>query len=394
MTGTVPKTPAQEFRMTAQTMYGLEKVLAEELLRLGAKAVATRNRAVEFSGDLGFLYKANLCLRTALRVLVPITDFPVRNEQDIYAGIKKFPWEVLLGEDGTFAFHAKLNSERFGHSQYVALLAKDALADRFRERTGKRPSVDVEDPALRIRLFIHDDQCSVALDSSGSSLHKRGYREQTNLAPLNEVLAAGMVLLSGWDRMSNFVDPMCGSGTLLIEAALIAANIPPGAYRKSFGFQHWNDFDAALWEKVHSGAMERITGNRPVILGGELSKNVARKAATNIAIADLKEEIEVRNVAFEDLPAPEGRGVLIINPPYGGRMDQDEDINALYRMIGDTLKKNWAGYEAWVITPDLEAAKHIRLTPRPKIRLFNGALDCRFMRYELYAGPRRPPNRS
>ena len=367
-----------EFRMTAQTMYGLEPVLAEELLRLGAKEVEKHNRVVAFTGDLGFLYKANLCLRTALRVLIPIDNFEVRNEQDIYAGIKKIPWEVYLGADDTFAFTAKLNSERFGHSQYVALLAKDALADRFREKTGKRPSVDAEDPALRIRLFITGDHCTVALDSSGDSLYKRGYREQTNLAPLNEVLAAGMILLSGWDRMSNFVDPMCGSGTLLIEAALIAANIPPGAYRKGFGFQRWNDFDA-----------ERITGNRPLILGGEISKNVARKAETNIAIADLKEEIEVRNVAFEDLEAPAGRGIVIINPPYGERMDEDVDINALYKMIGDTLKKNWAGYDAWVLTSNMEAAKYIKLTPRPKIRLFNGALDCRFLRYELYEGSRR-----
>ncbi|MEO5585869.1 MAG: THUMP domain-containing protein [Flavobacteriales bacterium] len=378
-----------EFRMTAQTMYGLEPVLAEELLRLGAKEVEKHNRVVAFTGDLGFLYKANLCLRTALRVLIPIDDFEVRNEQDIYAGIKKIPWEVYLGADDTFAFTAKLNSERFGHSQYVALLAKDALADRFREKTGKRPSVDAEDPALRIRLFITGDHCTVSLDSSGDSLYKRGYREQTNLAPLNEVLAAGMILLSGWDRMSNFVDPMCGSGTLLIEAALIAANIPPGAYRKGFGFQRWNDFDAELWAKVHAGAMERITGNRPLILGGEISKNVARKAETNIAIADLKEEIEVRNVAFEDLEAPAGRGIVIINPPYGERMDEDVDINGLYKMMGDTLKKNWAGYDAWVLTSNMEAAKYIKLTPRPKIRLFNGALDCRFLRYELYEGSRR-----
>ena len=381
--------PAPDFNMTAQTMYGLEPVLAEELLRLGAKDVEKHNRAVSFRGDLGFMYKANLCLRTALRVLVPIEDFEVRSEQDIYAGIKKIPWEVFMDVDDTFAFSAKLNTELFGHSQYVSLLAKDALADRFREKTGKRPTVDVEDPALRIRLFITGDHCSVSLDSSGDSLHKRGYREQTNLAPLNEVLAAGMVLLSGWDRMSNFVDPMCGSGTLLIEAALLAANIPPGAYRKGFGFQRWSDFDAELWAKVHAGAMERITGNKPVIWGGEVSKNVARKAETNIAIADLKEEITVKNVAFEDLPAPEGRGVLIINPPYGERMDEDEDINALYKMIGDTLKKYWTGYEAWVLTPNLEAAKFIKLTPRPKIRLFNGALDCRFLRYELYAGSRR-----
>ena len=375
--------------MMAQTMYGLEKVLAEELLRLGAKEIETHNRAVAFTGDLGFLYKANLCLRTALRILVPITDFQVRNEQDLYAGIKQIAWEVFMGAEDTFSFTCTLNSNLFKHSQYVALRAKDALADRFRERTGKRPSVDTARPMLAIRLFISGDRCSVSLDSSGESLHKRGYRDQTNLAPLNEVLAAGMVLLSGWDRMSNFVDPMCGSGTILIEAALIAANIPPGVYRKDFGFQRWNDFDAELWKRVYEGAMERITGNKPLIIGGELSKNVARKAETNIAIADLKEEIQVKNVAFEDLPAPEGRGILIINPPYGERMDEDADINGFYKMIGDTLKKNWAGYDAWVITPNMEAAKYIKLTPRPKIRLFNGALDCRFMRYELYAGSRR-----
>lgn len=394
----MPKRPVgpanREFRMTAQTMYGLETVLAEELLRLGAEDVEKHNRAVAFTGDLGFLYKANLCLRTALRVLVPIGEFPVRSEQDIYAGIKKVPWEVYLGVDDTFAFSAKLNTERLGHSQYVALLAKDALADRFRERTGKRPSVDVDNPALRIRLFITGDRCTVSLDSSGAPLYKRGYRAQTNLAPLNEVLAAGLVLLTGWDRRSNLVDPMCGSGTILIEAALIAANIPPGAYRKGFGFQRWNDFDAELWAKVHTGAMERITGDRPLILGGELSKNVLRKAERNIAIADLKEEIEVRNSAFEDLEAPAGRGLLIINPPYGERMDEDEDINDLYKMLGDTLKKNWAGYEAWVLTSNMEAAKHIKLTPRPKIRLFNGPLDCRFLRYELYAGSRRRESKS
>lgn len=382
-------TPAHEFWMTAQTMYGLEKVLAEELLRLGAKDVRTHNRAVAFTGDLGFLYKANLCLRTALRVLIPISDFPVRTEQDLYAGIKKIAWERFMRPEDSFAFHCTLSSNRFHHAQYLALLAKDALADRFRERTGARPSVDAEHPVLRIRLFIHGDHCSVSLDSSGDSLHKRGYRDQTNLAPINEVLAAGMVLLTGWDRMSNLVDPMCGSGTILIEAALIAANIPPGVYRKGFAFQQWPDFDEALWRRIHDGAMERISGNKPLILGGELSKNVLRKAAANVAIADLKEEIELRNVAFEDLEAPARRGILIINPPYGERMDEDADINGLYQMIGDTLKKNWAGYDAWLITPNLEAAKHIRLTPRPKIRLFNGPLDCRFMRYELYAGSRR-----
>jgi putative N6-adenine-specific DNA methylase len=380
-----------DFRMTAQTMFGLEQVLAKELLKLGAREITELNRAVSFTGDLGFLYKANLCLRTALRVLVPIQSFDLHSQQDLYDGMRAIEWERFMEPGDTLAVHSTLNTPHFDHSQFVAQKAKDAIVDRFRDRTGQRPSVDLELPTLSIHLYLDHDRCHVSLDSSGGSLHKRGYRDKTNLAPINEVLAAGLVLLSGWDRRSNFVDPMCGSGTLLIEAAMYAANIPPGYYRPQFGFQRWNDFDADLWETIFDSAVERINNEKPVILGGEISRNVHRKAIANIHEAKLEDSIVVRNCAFADLEPPEGRGTLILNPPYGERMDQDEDIDAVYRMIGDTFKKKWAGYEAWVITSNLEAAKHIHLTPKPRIKLFNGPLECRFMRYELYSGSRRTP---
>ena len=382
--------PGKTYRMTAQTMFGLEQVLAGELNGIGASEVEVRNRAVRFSGDLACMYKANLCLRTALRILVPIDLFSVRNEGALYEGIKRLPWEDHMDVDGTLAVNCTLYSDLFNHSQFLALKAKDAIADRFRERTGRRPSVELDHPDLRIHLHVIGDQCTVSLDSSGGSLHKRGYRDHTNLAPINEVLAAGLVLLTGWDRHSNFVDPMCGSGTILIEAAMIAGNIPPGYHRDEFGFERWRDFDKRLWQAVFDEAMSRVDHeNLPVMLGGEISPHVARKAESNIASAELKDRIRIRNVAFQDLEAPEGGGILILNPPYGERMDQDEDINALYKNIGDTLKKRWAGYSAWIITSNMEAAKHIHLTPKPKIKLFNGPLECRFMRYELYSGTRR-----
>lgn len=382
--------------MVAQTLHGLEEVLRTELLQLGAREAERHNRAVSFRGDLGTLYKTNLCLRTALRVLVPIGSFNARSNEDLYHGIKRIPWEEFMDVDDTLAIIATLNSPFFSHSQFVAQKAKDAIADRFRERTGRRPSVDRTQPTLRIQLHINQEKCTISLDSTGGSLHIRGYRDNTDQAPINEVLAAGMVLLSGWDKESPLVDPMCGSGTILIEAALIAGNIPPGYYRDGFGFQRWKDFDEELWKTIYEAAVGRINERKPVILGGEISKKVAEKAMANIREARLEDMITVRNCAFADLepPAlnqhrPTGKPLLIMNPPYGERLAKDEDINALYKSIGDTLKKCWTGYDAWIITSNLEAAKHIKLTPRPKIQLFNGSLDCRFMRYELYSGSRR-----
>jgi putative N6-adenine-specific DNA methylase len=375
--------------MTAQTMFGLEDILTTELEALGAEDIEKHNRAVAFTGDLGLMYRANLCLRTALHILVPIHSFIARTEPELYDEIKKMAWEDYLDVDGTLAINCSLNSNNFNHSLFLEQKTKDAIVDRFREKFGKRPSVDLAQPTLRIHLYISQDDCVVSLDSSGESLHKRGYRDKTNLAPINEVLAAGMILLTDWDKVSNFIDPMCGSGTILIEAALIARNIPPGCFKDMFGFERWKNFDKELWENIYDEEMDKVNDSQTVILGGEISKNVARKAIANVTEANLSKYIRIETCAFEDLEVPEGGGILILNPPYGERMDKDEDINALYKSIGDTLKKKWAGYTAWIITSNLAAAKHIRLDPKPKIKLFNGALECRFMRYELYSGTRR-----
>jgi putative N6-adenine-specific DNA methylase len=378
------------FRMTAQTMFGLEDLLVAELQAIGAVDIEKHNRAVGFRGDEACMYRANLCLRTALRILVPIKTFQVEHEEDLYYGIKHIRWEQFMDVDDTLSVHCTLHSERFNHSQFLALKAKDAIVDRFREHYGRRPNVDLDDATLRIHLHVHGDDCLVSLDSSGGSLHKRGYRDHTNLAPMNEVLAAGLVLLSGWDPATNFVDPMCGSGTVLIEAAMLAGNIPPGIHRPYFGFQRWKDYDPQLWKQVREEAEEAIDrSERPLLIGGEISPHVARKAESNIASAGLKKRIRIVNTPFEELEAPEGGGTMILNPPYGERMDKDEDIDGVYKMIGDTLKKRWSGWTAWMITSNMEAAKHVRLTPKPRIKVFNGALDCRFMRYELYSGSRR-----
>jgi putative N6-adenine-specific DNA methylase len=378
------------YKMTAQTMFGLEEVLAAELRKLGAREVEQHNRAVSFVGDIGFMYKANLCLYTALRILVPVKTFSVRNEQDLYDEIKKIDWETYMGVDDTLAVNCSLNSELFNHSQFLSQKTKDAVVDQFREKHQKRPSVDLDQPTLRIHLFVSQDTCMVSLDSSGESLHKRGYRDMTNLAPINEVLAAGIVKLTGWDGYRNFVDPMCGSGTILIEAALQALSIPAGYYRKSFGFMRWKNFDETLWNKILDAAVAKIKeGDKVKLLGGEISKNVARKAVVNIHEAKVDDVVTIRTAAFDDLEVPAGGGILVINPPYGERMDKDEDIMALYKSIGDTLKKKWAGYEAWIITSNMEAAKAIRLDPSRKIKLFNGALECRLLKFELYSGTRR-----
>ncbi|MCB0763262.1 MAG: class I SAM-dependent RNA methyltransferase, partial [Flavobacteriales bacterium] len=368
-----------------------------ELLKLGARDLERHNRAVSFRGDLGTLYKVNLCLRTAIRVLVPLGAYDVRSNEDLYRAVGGIAWEDLIGVQDTFLFRVTLNTPYFDHSQYVAQKAKDALVDRFRERYKERPSVDTVDPTIRIHLHIHHDRCTVSLDSTGGSLHQRGYRQDTNAAPLNEVLAAGMVLLSGWDQRSPFVDPMCGSGTIAIEAALIAANIPPGHYRDRFGFQRWNDFDEGLWSTIQEGAVSRIRADLPVIIAADINGTTVRKAKDAVRAAKLEDVITVKHCAFTDLEAPPGRGTLVMNPPYGERMDHRgigsesdaEAIRELYKMIGDTLKHHWPGWTAWVLTSNMDAARHIKLTPRPKIQLFNGPLDCRFLRYEMYAGSRR-----
>jgi putative N6-adenine-specific DNA methylase len=379
--------------LIAKTITGLEDVLAAELLKLGARDIEKLHRAVKFTGDAGTMYKANYCLHTALRVLVPVFQFHVTSEQDLYDKIKNMRWEDYIDADDTIAIDTVLATDLFNHSQYISQKAKDAIADRFREMSGVRPSVDLKNPVLRINLHINEDICSVAFDSSGESLHKRGYRDQTNLAPINEVLAAGLVKLTGWEGRRPLIDPMCGSGTILIEAALIAARIPPGYYRKEFGFMKWKKFmpfDEVLWKTVCDAAVSRIDSSDVTILGGELSHHVARKARENIKIAKVDDMVQVRESDIRDFEPPAGGGVVIINPPYGERMDKD-DLTQLYAAIGDSFKKRFAGFDCWLITSNKEALKHVGLRPSRKIPVFNGPLECRFVRYEMYQGTKKTP---
>lgn len=380
-----------DLKLIAKTIFGLEEVLADELKKLGAREVEILNRAVSFVGDKGMIYKANLCLRTALRVIVPITQFEVHNEQSLYDAIKEINWEDYLGVDDTLAIDCTLNTHLFNHSQYIAQKTKDAIADQFREKYDKRPSVDLNKPTLRIQLHIFNTTCHVALDSSGESLHKRGYRDKTNLAPINEVLAAGLVLLTGWTKHNAFIDPMCGSGTILIEAAMIAANIPPGYYKSDFGFMRWQRhlaFDEALYNTIYDAAINRISTEVPKIIGGEISHNVARKAKENVKLAKVDDMVQIKECDIKDFEAPAERGVVVINPPYGERMNKD-DINALYKSIGDSFKKNFSGYDCWVISSNMEALKNIGLRPSRKIQIYNGQLECRYMKYEMYSGTKK-----
>lgn len=380
-----------DFKMIAKTIFGLEETLSTELQRLGARDVEVHNRAVGFTGDKGFMYKANLCLRTALRVLVPIETFTVTDEKSLYDSIQEINWEDYIDVTDTIAIDTVLNSELFTHSQYLSQKAKDAIVDQFRAKHGERPSVDLDHPTLRIHLHIFKDTCSVSLDSSGESLHKRGYRDKTNLAPLNEVLAAGLVLLSGWDKRTTFIDPMCGSGTILIEAALIANNIPPGYFREEYGFERWKKFmpfDEELYNTIFDAAINKITNHEQKIIGGELSPNVAKKAKENIKLAKVEDIVSVKNCDMKDLEVPPGRGVVIINPPYGERMVKD-NIEELYKMMGDTFKKNFSGYDCWILSSNMEAFKQVGLRPSRKITLFNGQLECRFMKYEMYQGTKK-----
>jgi len=379
----------KDFKMLAKTIFGLEDVLADELLKLGAKDIQKLNRAVSFKGDIGFMYKANLSLRTALRILKPIKSFTVKNEQELYREIQKIDWSFYMDVSNTLAIDSVVSSEQFTHSQFISQKVKDAIVDQFREKFGERPNVDLDRPDLKVNIHITGDACTVSLDSSGESLHKRGYRDKTNLAPLNEVLAAGLVLLSGWDKESTFIDPMCGSATILIEAALIAANIPPGYYKEEFGFQRWKDYDKDLWDKIYESTVNKIKNNPIQIIGVELSRNVAKKAKENVKLAKLEDAIIIRNSAFEDFEPPVGPGVLVMNPPYGERMHQEEDINGLYKSIGDTLKKKYKGYVGWIISSNPDALKSVGLRPTRKIPVFNGQLECRFMKFEMYEGTKK-----
>lgn len=373
--------------MVAKTFYGLEEVLARELKELGAENIELQNRAISFTGDQALLYRSNLCLRSALRILKPLQKFTSRNEWDLYNGAQKIDWSRYCDADSTIAVSAVVNSPHFTHSQYVSQKIKDAVVDQFRTLCGRRPSVDVLNPTLRLHVYISDETCTLSLDSSGDSLHKRGYRLEGRDAPLNEALAAGLILLTGWHGQSNFIDPMCGSGTLVIEAAMIAYNIPPGLNR-DFGFMRWKDFDGQLWERVRQNASEKIADFKHQIIGSDISREAIALARKTLERAHLSGKINLAVTPFETQRPPSSGGVLVMNPPYGERMKK-ADIVEFYKMIGDHLKQHYTGYDAWILSANREAIKHLGLRPSKTVTVFNGGLECKFQKFTLYKGSRK-----
>ena len=372
--------------LIAKTISGLELALKAELDGIGALNTELMNRSVSFEGDKACMYRANYLCQSALRILLPVHVFEINTQEDLYREIKNFAWEDHLDADSTLAVDAVISYTVFTNSQFVAQKTKDAIVDRFREKTGKRPSVDLDNPVLRINVHLFKNTCTVSLDSSGQSLHKRGYRKQTGIAPLNEVLAAGLVKLSGWDMKKPLLDPMCGSGTILIEAAMLASGIPSGYFRNEYGFMKWKDFDVALWEHVKSQAQENIKHPEDLrIVGFDKSVMTLKKANENVGFARLDHLIYLKRVAFEDSVPPSAEGVIIMNPPYDERI-QLEDSVAFYKMIGNVLKRKYNRYKAWVISSDLEAIKFIGLKPSKKFKVFNGPLECRFVGFDLYEG--------
>ncbi len=373
-------------KLIAKTFHGLEGVLAEEIKGIGAQNIKEVNRAVEFEGDKEVLYKANLLLRTAIRILKPIHTFNAKNDKELYDGVKSYDWTKVMNVDQTLAIDPVVYSEIFTHSKFVALKAKDAIVDQFREKFEKRPSVDVEDPSVRFVIHVAKDKVTMSMDSSGDSLHKRGYRGGNHKAPLNEVLAAGMILLSGWDKKMPLIDPMCGSGTILMEAVMYARNYPPGLHKAKFGFMGWNDFDKVLWEKIVEEAKDKIENPRLKIFGSDISVkaiDIARESALKFR---LNRDINFSVSSFERLEPDYPKGMIIVNPPYGERLMKDKDIVDFYRMIGNQLKRTFTGYDAWVITSNKEALKNVGLKPLEKLRLYNGALECGYHKFNIFDG--------
>lgn len=381
--------------MVAKTLFGFEEILAKELRNLGAGNVEEGVRSVSFEGDMGFMYKANLCLRTAIKIIKPIHSFSVRNENELYRKIYTMDWGDFLSVDTTFAIDTTVNSENFTHSLYVSQKAKDAIVDKFRDTEGKRPNVDVKHPDIRLNIHIQKEHCNISLDSSGRSLHQRGYRTATNIAPINEVLAAGLLLLSGWDGQCDFLDPMCGSGTMLTEAAMIACNIPVNINRKEFAFEKWEDYDEVLFEKIVSASLNKTREFHHKIIGYDKAPSAVKKAIANAENANLAEYITVERKNFFDTTKPTDNHLhMVFNPPYGERLDRsdldsDFDVEAFYSDIGNTLKREYPGTEAWFITSNLEALKYVGLRPSRKIKVFNSHLESRLVKYEMYEGSKK-----
>ncbi len=377
----------QTFELIAKTFMGLEPVLAKELTQLGANDVQIGRRMVSFTGDKAMMYRANLQLHTAIRILKPIKHFKARSADDVYEEVKKIDWSDYIGEDKTFAVDSVVFSDEFRHSKFVSYKVKDAIVDQFRERTGKRPNISVANPDIRLNMHIAEDKCTLSLDSSGESLHRRGYRQESVEAPLNEVLAAGMILMTGWKGDTDFYDPMCGSGTLLIEAALIARNMAPGLFRKEFAFEKWPDFDAELFDDIYNDDSEEREFTHH-IYGYDVDVKAVNTARLNVKAAGLTKDITVEEADFKDFQQPKNKAIMVTNPPYGERISTP-DLLGTYKMIGERLKHQFQGNDAWVLSYREECFDQIGLKPSIKIPLYNGSLECEFRKYQMFDGKLR-----
>lgn len=378
--------------LAATTLAGFEDILAEEIKSFGARDVEKGRRAVTFKGDLGFIYKVNFRSRFALRVLQPIKTFVAIDENAYYARIKAFPWENYITNEQTISIRCALNSQTFTHSLFMSLKAKDAIVDRMRDKTGDRPNVDRDNPDIPIHIYIDKELVTISLDSTGDSLHMRGYRQLTGQAPINEVLAAGIVELSGWDVTTPFYDGMCGSGTIAMEAAIKGLNMPTGLFRKQgYAFENWSNFDQSLFDTIMESSLDRISDAKLQIFASDASSNVVSKAKKNVYNAELEDEIEVSVQNFLDLKPEQNRGTLVLNPPYGERMDK-EDIDELYQSLGDSFKQNWKGFACHMITGNLSALKKVGLRSTNKIVLYNGSIECRLARFDIYEGSKKHRN--
>lgn len=375
---------ATEFEMIAKTFQGLEEVLAEELTELGANNIQIGRRMVSFTGDKEMLYRANFCLRTATRILKPIAHFKANNPDDVYEAVKGIRWEDYLTLQTTFSVDTVVYSEEFRHSKFVAYKVKDAIVDYFREKQGDRPNISITQPDIRLNMHIAGYECTLSLDSSGDSLHLRGYRVASCTAPINEVLAAGLIKLTGWKADCDLIDPFCGSGTIAIEAALIARNIWPGIFRKSYAFEKWRDFDAELFENIYNDdSQERTFGYK--IIASDINLPTLEGAKRNAQSAGVSDVIEFRHLDFHQFKQPESPAIIVTNPPYGERLTPP-NILELYQTIGERLKHEFKGGDAWIICSKEECFDNVGLRPSLKLQLYNGSLDCEFRKYQVFDG--------
>lgn len=371
-----------------KTMAGLEEVLIQELEQIGIKNCKKLRRAVQAEASLEQIYEANLSLRTGLHVLVPLFSFKAKNEQALYDQIFAFDWTQEFRMRDTFAINATVKSKFFNHSKYVALKTKDAIADKFTETFGSRPNVDPKNADYNLSLFIQEDHVIVYKNSSGNSLNRRGYRLKAALAPLNECLAAGLLLLAGYKGDRPFLDPMCGSGTLLAEAYLIASSTPPNLYRKKFGFQSWDNYDKKLFESVKERLSASIQEPKHTLMGCDIRRESLEACFENLSHYNFKKFIQLKRRNFMEREAAIKDALVVFNPPYDLRVS-NQNINSFYKEIGDALKQFYGGSEAWIISANFTALKHVGLRPSKKIPLFNGPLECKFQKYELYAGSKK-----